>query len=304
MAAPFLDLVRNAVTAADRDAFYRRIDAGTMTRVIRGVAVPSATWDEADDAGRHRILVHAALATTTQRVVVAGASATVLHGLPWLGRLPSHAEVAAAGPGGRSSRTLRITGLPPSATVSIDGLDVVELGRAVADVARCTEFAGAVVVADAACARRQSVLDEAMAEIRRLPGHRGAGRAMTALEFADPRSESPGESLSRASMERMRLPRPILQAEFPRSPGRSWRVDFWWPDYGVIGEFDGASKYFGAAAESALLAEKRREDDLRSQVRVLVRWGWDTAASPVALAGLLARVGLSPRRVRRPTAGT
>lgn len=303
MTAPFLDLVRHALTAADRDAFYRRIDDGSMTRVIRGVAVPTATWHEADGAERHRILVHAALATTTQRVAVAGVSAAVLHELPWVGHLPPFAEVAHLSNGGRASRTLRITGLRPASTVDIDGLDVVELARAVADVARSCDFAQAVVVADAAAARSPTVIAEALAEIDRLPGFRGGVRAMDALAFADAASESPGESLSRASMHRMRLPAPVLQAEFPRSAGRPWRVDFWWPDHGVIGEFDGESKY-ADNAPGTLLAEKVREDDLRArpQVRAFVRWDWDTASSPVALAEKLARAGVYPMRVRRPTA--
>jgi hypothetical protein len=303
MTAPYLDLVRHAVTSADRDAFYRRIEDGTMTRVIRGVSVPTASWQDADRAERHRILVHAAIATTTQRVAVAGVSAAVLHGLPCLDPLPSYAEVAPLGPGGRPTRTLRLIGLQPAATVEIDGLQVVGLGRALADVARSSEFANAVVVADAAVSRSSSVIAEAMAEIDRLPGFRGGVRAAAALEFADPRSESPGESLSRASMHRMSLPQPILQAEFPRPGRHPWRVDFWWPGAGVIGEFDGEQKY-SDNSPGTLLEEKLREDDLRSRpnVRGFVRWGWATASSPVALAEKLRAVGVLPTRIRRPTA--
>lgn len=296
MTAPFLDLVRHAVTSADRDAFYRRIDDGTTTRVIRGVAVPTAIWDEAEPSERHRILVHAALATTHQHVVVARRSAAVLHRLPWVGALPPFAEVISLGGPGRSTRTIEISGHPPGSTVEIDSLPVTALARTLADVARAAEFEGAVVAADAAAARDPSVIAMALVEVAEWPGHQGAAKAAAALEFADPLAETPGESLSRASIARARLPRPVLQAEFPRLGGGTWRTDFWWPKFGVLGEFDGRLKYSGPTASEVVLAEKAREDELRAQVRAFVRWGWDVARSPVELSRRLIAAGVSPVR--------
>ena len=52
---------------------------------------------------------------------------------------------------------------------------------------------------------------------------------------------SPGESLSRVQMFVLNLPRPTLQHPMHDDAGRIGVVDFWWQ--GVVGEFDGRSKY-------------------------------------------------------------
>lgn len=51
------------------------------------------------------------------------------------------------------------------------------------------------------------------------------------------------------------------------------RTDFFWPELGVIGEFDGDAKYLdenllgGQSTQEAVLAEKKREDRLRALLR-------------------------------------
>jgi hypothetical protein len=75
-------------------------------------------------------------------------------------------------------------------------------------------------------------------------------------------------------------------------------VDFWWPDAGLIGEFDGAGKYLraemlrGSTTADALLAEKRREDRLRAINPRLTRWGWEVARSVPLLVHQLRGAGL------------
>ena len=53
---------------------------------------------------------------------------------------------------------------------------------------------------------------------------RGVRGAIRALEFADPRSESVGESLSRAQMRLLGFPEPELQVRFDRADGGFDRV--------------------------------------------------------------------------------
>ena len=102
-------------------------------------------------------------------------------------------------------------------------------------------------------------------DLRRLTASgRGCRMAARALDFADPRAESPGESFSRARFSEWGLPAPQLQKSFVDETGRILaRVDFWWEQFSLVGEFDGAVKYGellepGERVEDVVLAEKRR----------------------------------------------
>ncbi|MEV6768088.1 hypothetical protein AB0N05_05585 [Nocardia sp. NPDC051030] len=96
----------------------------------------------------------------------------------------------------------------------------------------------------------------------------------------DPRSESPGESLSRVRMHEFGLPIPELQTTvLNRTCVFIARVDFCLPTLGVIGEFDGRSKYGrllkpGDSTADAVYNEKLREDALRALGTQVVRWTW------------------------------
>nr|BFF15511.1 hypothetical protein GCM10025699_68140 [Microbacterium flavescens] len=77
-------------------------------------------------------------------------------------------------------------------------------------------------------------------------------------------------------------------------------VDFWWPEFGVVGEFDGEVKYRtadmlrGRTPEQVVIDEKRREDALRSMpgVRAVVRWNWADAMRAEPLLAALRRAGV------------
>ena len=82
-------------------------------------------------------------------------------------------------------------------------------------------------------------------------GSRPAPDRGRARPFADPPSGSAGESLSRVLIAEARLPAPDAAAAVLR-PARPHRyVDFWWPDFGLIGEFDGLKKYREATSSPA-----------------------------------------------------
>src|SRR5918993_132714 len=124
---------------------------------------------------------------------------------------------------------------------------------------------------------------------------RGRPAALLVTELADARSMSPGESLSRAAMFRLNLPRPDLQVDVEDAEGLVGTTDFGWP--GVVGEFDGRSKYGipegadPAAAAEVLWREKRREDRLRRVVRV-ARWTWADAVGDATMGRLPAEHGI------------
>lgn len=149
--------------------------------------------------------------------------------------------------------------------------------------------------------------------------HRLATRWKAALAFADPLSESPGESVSRALFHQLGFAAPALQVWVTTDVGDE-RTDFEWivqdpsrsaPErvHRIVGEFDGRGKYFeealmeGRSAKEVHYAEKRREDAIRRTGRDMVRWDWSDLERPNLLAAKLLQAGV-PRTepAPRPTA--
>ena len=266
---------------------------------MRGVYVTAADWDAQSPRERHITLARAVTLMRERRLVLSHRTAAIAWNLPLLGDPPDDVHVIAwRTNGGRSDDRLvrHCLDIPPE-TVVLDGLEATTLARTVVDVARTSRFAEGVMVADAALARGARH-DDLVAELPE-PGHRGVRRAREVVAFADARSGSPVESLSRVSIAEAGLPAPELQHEFWDRDGRM-DVDFWWPRFGVIGEFDGKVKYLderyrnGRTLEQVLLDEKWREQRLRRQpgVRSIARWDAATAASPARLGRLLREHGV------------
>lgn len=306
----YLLLNRDARTGSARADLARRASRGELVRVATGAYVPSGVWEQLGERDRHLTHVRVIAARARDPIVFSHASAAALWGLPWFGHWPSRVDVVRTEPArgqyaGGVNRHLPQGNVEP---VEIDGIRVTPLARTVVDVARRREFLQAVVVGDAALngARRSKLalptgpitvgdlLDDAAT------GDYALTRARDTIGFMDGRSDSPGESISRVSMWRAGVPKPVLQQSFA-----PWTVDFWWPEHGVIGEFDGATKYLDAAmrggrsAEQVVYDEKLREDELRRQVHGFARWTYADAVSPARLAARLRSAGLPvPNRTR------
>ena len=135
-------------------------------------------------------------------------------------------------------------------------------------------------------------------ELAGVPLRQGTAKIREVIEFADGAADRPGESLSRVSMVRAGITMPLLQAPLRGASGKQYFVDFWWPTFNVIGEFDGRDKYRlpeflrGRTPEQALHDEKLREDDLRAAGHGMSRWLWEVAVSPRKLAAHLAIAGV------------
>jgi hypothetical protein len=145
---------------------------------------------------------------------------------------------------------------------------------------------------------RSATKDDLRREAALLPIRHGASKARRAVEFADGRADRPGESISRANMHLAQIPAPELQVPMTGGSGRRYVVDFWWPQFEVIGEFDGKIKYSdpvfldGRTPQQAVYDEKLREDDLRATGKGMSRWPWEVAVSPQKLRTHLARAGI------------
>lgn len=124
------------------------------------------------------------------------------------------------------------------------------------------------------------------------------------LCLADPRSESPLESLSRVRMFQLGLPMPELQVKFYDGSGFIGRVDFFWRQLGIIGEADGRLKFRvaeglrGNEAEEAVWRAKRRDDRLlrHPEVRKVGHWAWGEALNPHVFLRVMADLGVRPVR--------
>lgn len=261
------------------------VRAGEFVRLGRGIYGEAGSWETPED--RHRDLVTAMVPDLKSGSVLSHASAGVLHEL-WLPeRELRRVQVARGGKGGGSiSRYLHVHRLVPDRVVHAPGLELqmTDLLTTTLDLLRQLPIADAVAVADSALRRGldQAELLDALERRRRVPGNR---TARLAAEFANPLSESRGESFSRWRIHELGLPAPELQHRLDTEEGEFiGRCDFWWPDQCLVGEFDGKVKYGrllkpGQSVTEVVLAEKNREEAIRRQGDWVARWTWREAES-------------------------
>ncbi len=161
--------------------------------------------------------------------------------------------------------------LPSSQVTTLDRMPVTTAARTVVDLARTTPFRSGVVVADAALASgltSKPELGEVIASCARWPG---IERARSVVNFADGRSESPLESISRVAFREGGLPPPELQVWVGGDDGPAGRADFLWRRQRTIAEADGALKY--ADPESAR-HQLQRDAALRAAGFEVVHFSW------------------------------
>ena len=283
-------------------------------RVRRGVYVDSADWPEAEREARHFVRMQAVSASMKSRPVFSHQSAALVWGLPVV-TVPMSPQLIAAGRVGvRSQRGIRWhnDAVRDDEVVDVGGFLVTALDRTLVDLARCCSFASAVAAVDAGIApwisspiigRVRGVERERLRDlIAAMPGRRGVRAARVSIDFADPRSGSAGESVSRANIHLTGFPAPELQVPLARYDGGIDVVDFDWPELGRFGEFDGWGKYLRAeyigdkSIEEVLLAEKDREDRVRRHRPFGARWGWEIGRDPLKLHRHLVAHGFRPIR--------
>lgn len=292
-------VTRTLTHPGERAAFYREAARGRFTLVTRGVYLATSEWARLDADGRHlaRMRAQELLRPGT---VFSHLSAALVWGLPIVATpLTIPHSVAPVAAGGRSRNALirHAVGIPDDVHV-VGGLHVTSPHDTALHVAATARPEASVPVLDAAFARDEWRLDrDALLDaVARLPA--GPIRGRWALEFADPRSGSPGESLSRVGFWRERLPAPELQCRFDDRGGMIGVVDFYWPEFRLVGEFDGLGKYLreewrdGRTVAEVVIDEKRRENRLRALALGVTRWEWSDALSSARLARILRDAGL------------
>ncbi|HEY8913816.1 hypothetical protein [Lacisediminihabitans sp.] len=249
-------------------------------------------------------MIGAALASRGNPVL-SHQSAAIMWRLPIIGQWPNMVHVLAA----RTTGTRIENGFMRHASdrsnreyVELEGVRVTTLEDTLLDMAASVAIASAVASIDFALRKQltsrgalQGILDER-------GGIRYRRRIARAVDFATPLSGSPGESLSRVNIHELGFPAPVLQARFEDYRGHIGDTDFWWPGFGLIGEFDGLVKYTrneytnGRSVDEVMIEEKVREDRLRARGPSVSRWLWGTAMRPRELFRQLSAAGLKLER--------
>lgn len=295
----------------DRRAMASRCRSGQLVRLRPGIYVRTDTWRQLHPWEQQRTRIRAALEQGDGQRVLIQQSAAVMWGVPVIGNSPDVLLLAVSPRHGHRRRDLRWAErrlLEPVTT--LDGTRLTSRAQTVLDMAAYLPFEHAVPAMDHVlrpdparglpALSKEFLLDLAC----NLPARTKQARAMRVIDFADSRSESAGESYSRASMHRVGFPAPELQHEFSTPSGR-FRTDFYWKDSKLVGEFDGAVKY-GASGSvlqpswDTLMQEKRREDAIRATGVRFVRWTWKDIdrpeTHPDGLVQRLIRAGLPQTR--------
>ncbi len=237
-----------------------------------------------------RFLVRARLEADLNpgRVALSHRAAALEHGLPLVDhdlRLVDLARLDRQS--GRKTSTARHhETVTARELVEIGGRAVSALPWAVWEAGTCAGPASALVLVDAALHSGNTDVEE----LRRVGEHfahvKGSPAVRTALALADPKAESPGESLTRWLCHVFRLPMPDSQVEIVDASGRLiGRVDFAWEEFRHVVEFDGKIKYGRGfdpkkTPEQIVMDERARETAICRQRWGMTRLVWSQVHPP------------------------
>ena len=251
-----------------------------LIRLRRGCYARGSWWDSLDATARRRQLVFAhalgTLTTSTGGAAYSHTSSASLRGLHlWnvdnrihltqssCPSLISHGRDVVAHT--RALGSLEVG--------FVEGLPCTSLERTVVDCCLMFCVRQAVIVVDHAI--RLGADPVLLREhCSALTGRNGVVALRRALDLADARSESAGESLTRELLYRLKIEPPEIQYVV-RTPVGEHRMDFAWPEKKVALEFDGKIKYFDyRPTGEVVFAERRREKALMEQGWTFIRIEW------------------------------
>jgi predicted transcriptional regulator of viral defense system len=261
-------------------AVSRLMQAGGLVRLRRGCYARGSWWTGLNAAERRRqmIFAHAlgTLTTSTGRSAYSHTSSASLHGLH-LWNVDDRVHLTQAGCPSSISHGREVAAhtrsLGSTEVCFVDGLPCTSLERTVVDCCLMFTIRQAVILVDHA-SRMGADLSQLRSRCSALAGRNGVVALRKALELADPRSESAGESLTRELLHRLKIQPPALQYVV-HTPFGEHRLDFAWPESMVALEFDGKAKYFDyRPTGEVIFAERRREKALMEQGWTFIRVEW------------------------------
>ena len=271
---------------------YRRTSAGGASSPARQAAA----------AYRDRVL---AASRRLRRPVFTSWSAAAILGLPIIGDWPREVFVLSRRrSGARAGNVVYVASGDAVPQICVEGITVTSVEYTLIQLARHARLGAAVVAADAAL--RQMPFPGQLPPMTSLEAIRGcheqllpyhrSSRVQAMLLRATHLSGSPLETVSRLTMEELGFVLPRLQVRIHlRESGENAYLDFHW-DGAIGGEADGDSKYLRdadtAETRARLVAEKKREDEIRRELRAFTRWGWREAWVAARLERRLLAIGV------------
>lgn len=263
------------------------VRSGKLIRLRRGVYARAADWRRRSAWEQDMLRIQAHQSGSRVASIYSHLSAARLHGCsPWDGGPLVHVTTPFWPAQASSGEDVSAHGAPLESAEIVElqapwrrPVKVTSLERTVVDCARTLDFERALVIADQAVRRgADPLLMHDYVDTGKIT--RGARRLRRVLDAMDARSESVGETRTRALLSKLGIHGAVLQLEVDTPLGR-YRGDFGWPENKVILEFDGRAKYFDyAPTDEVLFQERRREKALQAQGWKVVRIEWDDLSRP------------------------
>ncbi|RIK14578.1 MAG: hypothetical protein DCC50_10800 [Acidobacteria bacterium] len=248
-----------------------------LVRVARGAYVEARLLDPSEPAAHHRHRLRGIVLTRHGALAASHLSAAVLHGLPVLERCLERVRVVHT-KDRRNTRSFDTYTVHPcpgkDGLTTHEGVRTVVPALAVIGTALVAGTWSGQMAADAALRKALTTGDELKDWLARMPRHPGVARARNIVDLADPKSESPGESILRLLL--LDLGHEVVsQYPIEDADGRVFAyTDFYLPRLRVAVEFDGMVKYGGVEGKRALDAERRRERRIEQRGHGVARVIW------------------------------
>lgn len=274
--------LRDADTAGwPRDLLRRSAERGDTVRVGKASFVQSHVWEPADEWQRFGYRAIGFGLCVGQETHLAAAAAALLHGVPVVGDPPATPTAVRPGDAHRApirsvhGRT-RWGHLPPQHRTIRQRVRVVGPAYTLVDIARHDGPLAGLTAADHLL--HHGLHPEVPARlIAEMDAYPGVGQAAWAVKHADPRCESPLETLGRYAFIQAGRPVPLSNV-WVYSGSAARRVDHLIPEFGIVIEGDGDVKYDNRPDASAIVTdEKARERWLRSLGFTVIRYTYAIA---------------------------
>jgi hypothetical protein len=281
----------------------RALRAHQIVRIRQGTYTSAKTWQAADEPTRHLLMAQGVALTHEHRVALSHTTGALAWGLRlWRPDLEKVHVTRLEGTTGRIERDVvyHRDGWDPEGVWTQDEhvlLDPVTCALQAASRASVTQ---GVVILDSLIdldLGDEAALSATYAMMSRSPFTR---RLQVSVRLTRRGAQSIGESLTRDMLFKHHLPEPTLQYKVYDGAHLIGITDFAWPEYGLLGEFDGKIKYGrllkpGEEPGDVVFREKQREDKIREVTGMgMIRYSFGDLYVPLTTAARTRRMLARP----------
>ena len=256
----------------DDKAVSQMVRGKVWHRFRRGYYSFTDIWMSSSEVEQHLVRARAVLHSLGDAAALSHVSGVVARGVETWGIDLSRVHVTRldGGAGRVEGDVVHHVGMcTPGDVVELEGLRMLPLTRCAIECASTASSAAALVVFNSMLHLGPATPDDLYRQFDAMSSWPRVRHLHVPVRLADPRVESVGESRGLWTFWELGIPKPEIQFEV-RDGGGVLRgtCDWGWPDEGMLGEFDGKSKYGrllrpGQDPGEVVFAEKRREDEIR-----------------------------------------